>query len=910
MNANSYICRKHRLCSARVSDPAETSDRRSPEVLETFGPWSGSVGRPSHSARRPSHSAPASCLHLFLLGAVLIGMPTDVRALCGLDDAAREQFRQVKELSRKTSLSFGTCSVCHLATSGGPRNEYGNAINTLLRLSEGARTDSARQREAGRRMMDIPANPLSANSPTFGELFQQGRFPARSLARQEPPLPEVPVRVSENITVQQARELVQEVEAESPFGILQLSRTYEITPAVAEALAEFRGEMLILGLKSLSPEVAAALAKSQAANLWLHSVTAVTPEAAEALVKLPGHLFLTSLAELDSVPLAEKLATRPGALSFPYLTTVSPEIAATLAKNERSLTLAGLTDVSLDVQEKLAATVGSLSLPNLTSLDSRPLAKKLAATVVLLPELKKLSAEQAELLLQAKGQGSFWGGIYLPLSAVTPEVANVLASTPSAVNLILVGNDPLPDSVLRTLLRSRLRISLRDVEELTASQIRILAEELADRTFRPGVVDVATLSLPNLRKLDSALLAETLAKANGFSFPGVTEISPDAAAALGAFPDAEAIGPERKKIVVPSGALSFPSLQELSNETARLLMQKRWVSISLPALEEVSLETVRLMARQTSQLTLGISTLPTEFAAAFAAIPTRQPMAGDNISFPYLSDLSPEAARILVTSLNRGFREVPSGFGKFSNSPRLSFGRNLGFAAFGFATLSPALAVELAKYEGNLAIEGLGELPAESAAALASYLGPRLSLSGPAVERLSPEAAAALAKSSAILHIPLRHLGSKPLAERFVQQSGSSTFYNLETVSREAAPALTQYSSFFDLRALKVLDSPEMARRFVEGVTTASSITLPALSTLSPEPAEVLGAGSKSMYLGLTVLDSPAVARALSKSRQGVNLPRLQAATPEVIAILKESTSIKTPPLESLYVLSESNVRP
>jgi hypothetical protein len=134
--------------------------------------------------------------------------------------------------------------------------------------------------------------------------------------------------------------------------------------------------------------------------------------------------------------------------------------------------------------------------------------------------------------------------------------------------------------------------------------------------------------------------------------------------------------------------------------------------------------------------------------------------------------------------------------------------------------------------------------------------------------------------------------------------------YNLETVSREAAPALTQYSSFFDLRALTVLDSPEMARRFVEGVTTASSITLPALSTLSPEAAEILGAGSKSMYLGLTVLDSPAVARSLSKSQQGVKLPRLRAATPEVMEILKESKSIETPPLESLYVLSESHVRP
>jgi hypothetical protein len=844
---------------------------------------------------------------LLLFCTALFGMPTDVRAVCGLDGAVGEQLRHVDDreavrtLFRKTSLRFGTCSVCHLATSGGPRNEYGNAINTLLRLSEGARNDPARQREAAQRVKEIPANPLSANSPTFGELFQQGRFPARSLARQDPPLPEVPVTVSENISVQQARELVQQVEAESPFGILQLSRTYEITPTVAETLAEFRGEMLILGLKSLSPEVATALAKSQAANVWLHSVTSVSTEAAEALAKLPGHLFMTGLAELDSVPLAEKLAARPGALSFPYLTNISPEIAATLGKNERSLTLAGLTDVSLEVQEKLAETVGGLSLPNLTSLDSLPLAKKLAASFVLLPQVHNLSAEQAKLLLGAKGQGSFFGGIYLPLAAVTPEVAEVLVASPDAINLILVGNDPLPDSVLRMLLRSRLRISLRDLEELTASQIGIVAEELADRTSRPGVVGVATLSLPSLSRLDSALLAETLAKANGFSFPGVTEISPKAAAALGVFPDGEAIGPERKKIIVPSGSLSFPSLRELSPETARLLMQKRWASISLPALEEVSLETVRLMASQTSQLTLGIPALPTEFAGVFAEIPTRQPMAGDNISFPNLADLSPEAARILVTSLNRGFREVPPGFGKFSNSPWLSLGSTM----LGFDTLSPALAVELAKYEGNLAIEGLGELPAESAESLASYPGPRLSLSGPAVERLSPEAAA-LAKSTAILHIPLRHLGSKPLAERFVRQGGNSTLYNLETVSREAAPALTQYNSFFDLRALTVLDSPEMARRFVEGVTTGNSITLPALSTLSTEAAEILARGSKSLYLGLTVLDSPAVAQVLAKAQEGVKLPRLRAATFEVIAILKDAKSIETPPLESIYVLSES----
>jgi len=853
-------------------------------------------------------------LRLLLLGAALLGMPTDVHALCGLDGAVRQQLRRVNDpqavrvLTQKIRL-HATCSVCHLAKWGGPRNEYGSVINTLLTLSD--REDPVRQRDAGRRMMDIPASPLLADSPTFGELFQQGRFSARSIETPMPPFDDVSgTRRSglqarpasgdgpgNGITVQQARELVQKVEAESRFGILQLSKTYEITPEVAQVLAGFRGEMLILGLKSLSPEVAAALAESRAANVWLHSVTSVSPEASDAISKLRGHLVLTGLAKLDSVPLAEKLVARPDALSFPYLKKMTPEVALALTRSERRLTLAGLTDVSPEVQEKLAETAGSLSLPSLASLDSLPLAKKLAASVVLLPELKRLSAEQAELLLGVKGQGSIWGRVCLPLAAVTPEVANVLAANPSQVNLTLVGNGPLSDSLLRTLLRSRLKLTLRDVEDLTAGQIRIVAEALAG-TSPSGPLDLPRLSLPRLRKLDSGLLAEALGESTGFDFPGVTEISAEAAAALGALPEKEYIGVERKRIMGPSGKLSFPSLEELSPEAARLLLKKRWISISLPALQEVSLETVRLLARQSTRLTLGIPALPPEFAGAFEDAPTEMTLGGGSIAFPYVTDLSPEAARILVKSLNRVDNVRPN------KSPRLIFGGEQGRAVAGFATLSPELAKELAKYEGILEIQGLGELPDESAAALASFPGPYLILSGPAAEKLSPAAAESLSKIPGVLLISLRELDSVPLAERFARQIGR-TLDNLETVSREAASALYKYKQTFRSPALTVLDSPELARRFVEGNTSGSAITLPALSALSPEAAEILGAGSKPLYLGLTVLDSPEVARALATSQSGVNLPRLRAATPEVIAILKDAQSIGTPSLESLYVLSE-----
>jgi hypothetical protein len=838
-----------------------------------------------------------------LLISVVFGKTAEVHAICGLDGAVREQLRSVDDPEAVRALSLrihlhGTCSVCHLARFGGPRNEYGNAVNTLLTLRD--REDPVRQREVGRRMKDVLANPSLANSPTFGELFQQGRFPASSLANQEPPLPEAAARVSENVTVHQAREFVKKVEAESRFGILQLSTTYEISSDVAEELAQFRGDTLILGIKSLSPDVATALANSQAANVWLHSVTTVSPEAAGAIVKLRGHLFLTGLTELDSVPLAEKLAARPGALSFPYLKKISPEIATALAKNERSLTLAGLTELSPEVQEKLAETVGNLSLPNLESIDVAPLEKKLAAGVVLLPQLKKLSPELVKRFTEVKGAGSFFGGIYISLAAITPEVAAVFAESQNQINLVLVGRGPISDEALAVLLKTRSGLALQDMETLTPEQTRIIATSSGNRTATPGILTAFRSLLPRLKTLDSALLAERIGPAG---FPSVTSISPEAAAALGSLPDAEYKRPGGTVVVQPSGDLNFPSLEELSPETARLLLKKRWLSISFPALQDVSLETVRLMARQTFRLNLGIAALPPEFADAFAETPTDTNLGGGYILFPNVTDLSPEAARILVKSLNRGVQDL--GHTRISQSPKLYFGGDFGFTASGFPKLAPELAVELAKYEGMLAIQGLGDLPDESAAAFASFPGPYLILSGPATEKLSPKAAASLAKVPGNLLLEqLRDLDSVPLAQRFARQI-NWTLSRLETVSNEAAPALSQYKQFFYLRALTVLESPELARRFVAD-PSSGGITLPALSTLSPEAAEIIVTSLKPIYLGLTVIDSPAVALALTKSPKGVTLPRLRAATMEVIQILKEAKSVTVPTLDAVYVLKET----
>jgi hypothetical protein len=255
-----------------------------------------------------------------------------------------------------------------------------------------------------------------------------------------------------------------------------------------------------------------------------------------------------------------------------------------------------------------------------------------------------------------------------------------------------------------------------------------------------------------------------------------------------------------------------------------------------------------------------------------------------------------------VKSLKRDFNDF--GFAKISQSPTLYFGGVGERGIRGFPILRPEVASELAKYEGNLYFLGLRELPDASAEALSSFPGNYLFMFGPAAESFSPKAAAALAKVSGNLHIPLRELDSVPLAERFAKQI-HWTLRKLETVSQEAAPALSRYKQFFDLRLLTVIDSPEMARRFVNGSTPGRGLYLPALTKLSPKTAEILASGSKSLNFGLTLFDSPEIARSLTKAKAGVKLLRLRAATPEVIEILKGASSVETAPLETIYILSK-----
>lgn len=806
-----------------------------------------------------------------------------------------EQIQNVKdsETARKLYLKLGqtagndlwsgSCAICHLGGRGGtPRNVYGNAMNTFLSYTD--YNTPKRIKEAGRRVLDIPTNPSIPDSPTFGEMLNAGELPVPIFSRAVPtvrrnePAP-APVR----ITIEDARKLVKQIEAESRFGILQLSKTDEISPDVAAALAEFRGEFLILGIRSLTPEVASALAQSRAANVWLHNITNVPAAATDAIIKLRGHLVLTGLTELTSPALAEKLAKRPGALSFPYMKSITLPIATALVTHEGSLTLSGLTTVASDIQDKLAEAK-LINLPSLKTLDSEALTERLAESWrIFLPDVDKLTLAQAKLFANSKGQKM------LSAAAMTDEVTALFSQSMSATSIVLFGNSPISNTAFASLLKTRFAgLELRDIDVPTDGQITAMTESQRGAFY------------PQLKKLNSERMVKALLGSG--TFPSVTEISPEAADAMGKLPE----GVRREQQTggmksVPSGQLFFPSLEELSPETARLLLQRRWLSLSFPALQDYSVETIRTMAKQSPSLTLGLTTLPPELATAYAESQATDPRGNlGGLMLPNLLELSPEAARILVKGMNRGV-EV-QGKVRITKTPALSFGSRFGSMPSGLK-LSPELSTELSKFEGNLMMNISREFSPKSAAPFATFTGPYLQLFGSGTERLAPETAATLAKiPGRVILEDLKVIDSIPLCDKNTRE-GSWYWNRAETVTAETVAALIRFKQWFNLDGLTVLDSAALAQRLIEPPLTGGR-NLHGLERITPEAAEVFATFDKPLRLGLTILDDVMVAQKLARSKGKIELKRLKAATPEVIAILKDSKVMETPNIDLLYVLS------
>lgn len=119
-------------------------------------------------------------------------------------------------------------------------------------------------------------------------------------------------------------------------SVLRLDNIESLSPETAEALAVHEGVLVLNGLVSIDPAVAAALAKrignrsnNRTGTLVLNGLPAISSEAAAALAAFPGELVLKGITEL-SPEAAMALATHRGRLHLTGLAGVSPKVRAAL----------------------------------------------------------------------------------------------------------------------------------------------------------------------------------------------------------------------------------------------------------------------------------------------------------------------------------------------------------------------------------------------------------------------------------------------------------------------------------------------------------------------------------------------------------------------------------------------------
>ncbi len=206
---------------------------------------------------------------------------------------------------------------------------------------------------------------------------------------------------------------------------MSLTKVTTLSPKVAAVLAKHPGNLSFPAIEQISPEVAHALVSNKE-SLWiaLTGLKEVSPELASSFAKAKCALDLSGVDQLtpDS---AEILANGNGTLKL-GLQSMTPEIAARLANHENWLSLDSLRHIDVDSAKELAKHRGWLSLDSL-SLITPEVAKTFGQFNgdKLELGLTSLDLETAKQLADAKCRS----GLYLDqLKTVTAEIIEVLAN--------------------------------------------------------------------------------------------------------------------------------------------------------------------------------------------------------------------------------------------------------------------------------------------------------------------------------------------------------------------------------------------------------------------------------------------------------------------------------------------------
>jgi hypothetical protein len=719
-------------------------------------------------------------------------------------------------------------------------------------------------------------------------------------------------------------------------GPLFLDGLTELSPEAARALKAFKGGprsfasfgqcLSLAGLETLSPEAAEALAAFPGEALFL-GVRELPEASFRRLMKFRRRLYLPRLARIPAGA-AESMADYRGpGLSILGLTTLSTEEARVLAglgnrwngrlpnvKNlspETAAVLAGFRGVN-----KVANKVVRLELDGATLFDEALAEVSLFPGILLLRELTATTLSDGKLaaLAEFNGSGLGLGGV----TAMPPELAQRIATTFATKFLFLDDVTDISPEAARALAGFPGQVSLNGLTEVSPELVRALGD-LTKRSLK-GVTSLSpeaaaavvegfrgaslTLNLTSLpadtarelargRRNDLFLdrlteLSDEAAAALGecnvtnLWLRGLTDLSPGAAKGLAAIKAAGQLGP----------TLRLDNLRSLSPEAAEALAASNITYLELTGLETLSAETARALAR----------------SKAFTG------------SLPGLTELSDDAAAALGT-----FSGNKSGGNKLN--------------LFGLTTLSPAVARRLAAFKGELELDGLTYIDADTAAALATYAGPKLSLKG--LKTLSAETAEQLAKAKAWNGglSSLRSLSDEaaaalagfegnglaitvPLSDRAVRAlagfRGSSLYLNVPRPSDEAVRALAAFKG--DSLSLAGLQEPsaELTRLLPEFACQKLSLhpweyNLGRNAPVTPAAARLAAAyaarlGKTCVLPGITGFETPdavEVAKTLAASSGSLSIPNLRLVSPRTLTALIEKGNIELPPIEALELIQE-----
>lgn len=119
------------------------------------------------------------CVSLFACG-LLASVPS-VMAIGPFKDAFEAKYvkpdsSNPKDVAFAAAVAKAQCNVCHVGASKKDRNGYGRALAELLDRQED-RDNQEKIRAVLDQVASLKSAPDDVNSPTFGQLIEQGKLP-------------------------------------------------------------------------------------------------------------------------------------------------------------------------------------------------------------------------------------------------------------------------------------------------------------------------------------------------------------------------------------------------------------------------------------------------------------------------------------------------------------------------------------------------------------------------------------------------------------------------------------------------------------------------------------------------------------------------------------------------------------